>query len=264
MIRVAGYIRVSTNGQAKDGLSLEYQKDQIKAFCSEQGYELVTIYEDAGISGAAVDEDDLTVDRPGMQELLADLKDSNIQYVVVLTTSRLWRSDFAKVLIQRELKRHGADVKAIDRPTYSIYNQDSDPSAFLINGMMELLDQYERLEVILKLKRGRTKKASKGGYAGGSAPLGYKSSRGSRVLTVDPEKVATVRRIFELSRKRPNGKKATLQFIADTLNEEGHTTAQGTQFQRVQVKRVLDNKEFYKGQYQYGGIESNGEHEPIL
>ena len=48
------------------------------------------IYEDAGISGAKVDEDDLTIDRPGIQDLLADLKESGVKYVVVLTTSRCW------------------------------------------------------------------------------------------------------------------------------------------------------------------------------
>ncbi len=77
--------------------------------------------------------------------------------VVVLNTSRLWRSDMAKVLIQRELKKYEVDVKAIEQPNYSIYTHD--PNDFLVNGMLELLDQYQRLEIALKLSRGRKKKA---------------------------------------------------------------------------------------------------------
>lgn len=68
----------------------------------------------------------------------------------------------AKALIQRELKRNRVDVRAIEQQTYSIYNND--PNDFLVNGMLELLDQYQRLEIALKLSRGRRKKAEQGGY----------------------------------------------------------------------------------------------------
>ncbi|PWI58285.1 hypothetical protein BM613_03410 [Sulfoacidibacillus thermotolerans] len=104
------------------------------------------------ISGAKVDEDGLAVEREGLQSKLADLVSVAVDCVVVLNTSRLWRSDMAKVLIQRELKRYHVDVRAIEQQTYSIYNDD--PNDFLVNGMLELLDQYQRLEIALKLSRG--------------------------------------------------------------------------------------------------------------
>lgn len=47
-----------------------------------------------------------------------------VSKIIVLNTSRLWRSDMAKVLIQRELKKHEVDVKAIEQPNYSIYIHD--------------------------------------------------------------------------------------------------------------------------------------------
>jgi site-specific DNA recombinase len=87
-----------------------------------------------------------------------------------LNTSRLWRSDIVKVLVHRELKKYGVDIQSIEQPQYSI--QKKDPSDFLINGLMELLDQYQRLEISLKLWRGRNKKAQQGGYAGGNVALG--------------------------------------------------------------------------------------------
>jgi DNA invertase Pin-like site-specific DNA recombinase len=261
MEKVFGYLRVSTAGQAKDGYSLEHQQVRIVSYCQEQHLELVKIYEDAGISGAKVDEDGLTVDRPGIQGLLGDLKESGVKHVVVLTTSRLWRSDFAKVLIQREFKRYGVDVRAIDRPTYSIFKNDKDPSAFLVNGMMELLDQYERLEIALKLRRGRIRKATKGGYAGGGPAIGYKTKRGMKALEADAFKADTVRRVFQLRTANPTW---SLERIAIQLNLDGHTTAQGRKFHRIQVKRVLDRKGLYSGTYCYAGIEAPGQHQAIV
>lgn len=99
---------------------------------------LIRIYEDRGISGAKVDEEGLSVERDGLQNMLADLSLSNVHSVIVLNTSRLWSSDMAKVLIQREFKRNQVDVISIEQPNYSIYTHD--PNDFLVNGMLELLD----------------------------------------------------------------------------------------------------------------------------
>lgn len=88
-----------------------------------------------------------------------------------------------KVLVHREFKKYGVDVKSIEQPTYSIHKKD--PSDFLINGLMELLDQYQRLEIDLKLGRGRNKKAQQGGYAGGRAAFGYKARKGLKAIEVN-------------------------------------------------------------------------------
>jgi DNA invertase Pin-like site-specific DNA recombinase len=261
MDRAFGYVRVSTAGQAKEGYSLEEQRDEIRAYCEKAGLELVRIYEDAGLSGAAVDEEGLSVARPGIQQLLAELPGAGVRFVVVLTTSRLWRGDLARVLIQRELRKCRADVRAIDRPTYSIHALDKDPSAFLIAAIMEALDQYERLEIALKLRRGRAKKASLGGFAGGRAPLGYTARRGGKVLQVDPAGAATVRRAFELRDSNPEW---TLDALAAVLNHEGRVTAAGRLFSKMAVKRVLDRRAVYEGTYRYAGFEAAGLHAPIL
>lgn len=201
MQNVVGYVRVSTIGQAKDGYSLQYQVDEIKRYCQKNKMNLIQLYEDRGISGAKVDEEGLTVEREGLQNMLADLSLINIQHVIVLNTSRLWRSDMAKVLIQRELKRNQVDVKAIEQPNYSIYAYD--PNDFLVNGMLELLDQYQRLEIALKLGRGRRKKAEQGGYAGGGIAFGYKAIKGRKALMIDDRHAKTVKRLFELKQASP-------------------------------------------------------------
>lgn len=90
-MNVIGYIRVSTQGQAKDGYSLAYQEDEIKAHCNAQGWTLLHIFYDEGISGAKVDEEALEVDREGFQAMLSYLTSKQVEKVVTLNTSRLWR-----------------------------------------------------------------------------------------------------------------------------------------------------------------------------
>ncbi|WCN36404.1 recombinase family protein [Aneurinibacillus uraniidurans] len=259
MAKVVGYVRVSTKGQVKDGYSLAYQVEEIERYCKEHDLELLHIYKDEGISGAKVDEEGLTIDRQGLQELLASLQTQEVQQVIVLNTSRLWRADMVKVLVQRELKRYNVDVKAIEQPNYSIYVHD--PNDFLINGMMELLDQYQRLEIALKLGRGRRKKAQQGGYAGGGVAFGYRATKGQKVLQVDEGQAEVVRRLFTL---RGQNSTWSLSELASQLNEEGYRTKQGKSFTKVQVKRIIDRESLYKGMYTYGHIASKGVHQPIL
>ena len=236
-MNVVGYIRVSTQGEARDGYSLKYQEDEIKAYCEENNLNLINIFRDEGISGAKLNEEALEIDRVGLQEMLAHLSSVEIDYLVVLNTSRLWRSDIVKVLIQRELKKYGCDIKSIEQPFYSIHKKD--PNDFLVNGLMELLDQYQRLEIALKLTKGRNKKAKEGGYAGGRVTFGYMKQKGEKELKIHNDH-------------------------AEALNEEGYQTTQRKAFTKVQVKRILDRESFYQGIYTYGQIQANGKHEAII
>src|SRR5689334_15257828 len=56
-----GYIRVSTEEQAREGLSLDAQRAKIAAWCGAMGYELAGTFADEGISGHCVRK------RPGLQ-----------------------------------------------------------------------------------------------------------------------------------------------------------------------------------------------------
>lgn len=259
IINVYGYIRVSTEGQAKQGYSLAEQQAEIEKYCKERGYNLVAIFKDEGISGAKANEDEMSIERDGLLDMLASLKENKIQYIVVLSTNRLWRSDLVKVLLHRELKKNNVDIRAIDRPNYSIYTQN--PNEIFVNGMFELLDVYERLEIALKLKRGRLQKAKGGGYAGGGVPFGYYCKRGGKQLYVDIVEAKVVQRVFQLKQLMPD---MTLKNIAEFMKVEGYKGRKGADINSMLIKRILDKENFYKGNYSYGGIDSIGNYEPIL
>lgn len=121
------------------------QRAEIEKYCSSKSYNLIEIFKDEGISRAKANEDEMSIERDGLLDMLASLKEKDIQYIVVLSTNRLWRSDLVKVLLHRELKKNNVDIKAIDKPNYSIYTQPS--NEIFVNGMFELLDVYERLKM---------------------------------------------------------------------------------------------------------------------
>lgn len=80
IVNVYGYIRVSTEGQVKQGHSLAEQRAEIEKYCSSKSYNLVEIFKDEGISGAKANEDEMSIERDGLLDMLASLKERNIQY----------------------------------------------------------------------------------------------------------------------------------------------------------------------------------------
>jgi len=246
------YYRVSTEGQI-DGQGLDVQKKLCRDFCKEEGIEIAGEFSDEGISGA-------TLDREGLQDMLASLNGTD--FVVVANTSRLWRDDFSRALIQRELTKAEKDVKSVDNPTYSLYAES--PEGFLVNGMMELLDSYERLSITLKLKRARKLKASKGQKASGPAPFGYqwvevkKDGRKEKLIQMNAEEAEAVKAIFKQYLRL-----GTLGAVKRHLESIGITTRREGKFSRQSLLHILRN-DFYTGTVRHGKVETVGTHTPIL
>ena len=126
---------------------------------------------------------------------------------------------------------------------------------------MGVFAQLEKSMITMRMSGGRKQKAHAGGYSGGRGAYGYCSKRGAKKLRVDKNKALAVKRTFELREEHPEW---SLRQLAEHLNEEGHTTAQGKLFKPMQVKRILDREEFYSGTYSYAGIEAKGKHKAII
>jgi hypothetical protein len=53
-------------------------------------------------------------------------------------------------------------------------------------------------------------------------------------------------------------------FEARYPTNQGHTTKHGKPFHAMQVKRILDRRVLYEGNYRYAGVEADGQHRAIL
>ena len=239
------------NQNGADSFGLETQKDAIMMYCAANGLELAQIFEDPAFSGSLQ-----PLERPGLHDLLEALKAGDINQVIVTRLDRLARDTMLSLWLMKEIKKLGAELVSIAEP-----GRWEDPTQKLLLTMVAAFAEFEKSLITSRLSSGRRTKARQGGYAGGKAPIGYKAERGGKALALDEEKASTVVRVFDLRDMMPD---ASLKKIADMLNAEGYTAKEGKPFYPMQVKRMLDRKEFYEGIYRYSGVEAEGQHQAIL
>ena len=111
-------------------------------------------------------------------------------------------------------------------------------------------------EPILR-KNGRIRKAARGGYIGGQAPMGYRVEDGK--LVVNPEEVPVV--LFIMKEKHRGGTKTG---TVEKLNANGYKTRRGGPFQISTVQSIWNNEELYRGYRRAGDEWVKGQHEAIL
>ena len=243
---IYAYYRVSTQTQAEKN-STEMQKAVVEKYCRDNGVEIDQVFSDEGISGAMDDMDDSLI-RDGLTTLLSVLE--NGDKVIIQNTSRLWRSDTAKVLIRREIKKAGANIISVEQPTYDIYKKD--PNDFLINSIMEILDEYDKLSIAMKLSKGRKTRAINGYKPCGMAPYGYKWDGND--IVIDYNNHLVVQEIFENYIKLQS-----LGKVKAYCDSCGYRTANGKEFSRAALKNIIEN-DFYIGVVTYAGKKVSGNH----
>ena len=134
MGKAIGYIRVSTDGQATDGVSLEAQEAKIRAWGDLNGYEIVSIHVDAGLSGKRADN------RPALQEALSRCAKGSA--LVVYSLSRLARSTKDTLEIADRLAGTGADLVSLSERI-----DTTTASGKMVFRMLAVLAEFERDQV---------------------------------------------------------------------------------------------------------------------
>jgi DNA invertase Pin-like site-specific DNA recombinase len=248
-MRAAGYLRVSSDGQVgPEHFGLDSQRAQIEAYAIANGLELVTWFEDAGISGG-------TLARPGLVACLKAAAHRTVDVVLVAKMDRLSRDVTDSLVIRSRFLLSNVQVVSVTEPY-----DPNDPAGVFFMHIMTAMGQLEKSRIKDRLSGGRKAKARQGGYAGGRPALGYTASKGGKVLTVDPVGAAAVQRVYAL-----RSENLSLGKIAAALNQEGITTAEGSRWHESQVKRVLDRKPLYEGRYVYADVTAvQGKQQAIL
>ena len=95
-----GYVRVSTEDQAKEGVSLDNQKSKIEAYCLLKDLNLSEIISDQGISAK-------NLNRKGIQRVLKLARTKQVDAIVVYKLDRIFRST-TDALETTRLHRRGA------------------------------------------------------------------------------------------------------------------------------------------------------------
>ena len=196
-MKVIGYARVSTTNQ-----DLVRQRTNIENFCKEQGYNLLYIIEDFGISGA-------TNEREGYKRVMA-LNTTDCDLLVVSELSRLSRKeDITETLndINRVVAHNGISMLLLDQKSKTYEGGTALPIADLLMLIISLYGAaQERIETKRKVLDGKAAIFLANPYAvvDGGTPFGYRavpnkaSTRPRYVLEEDPEEVAYIKQVFDM------------------------------------------------------------------
>lgn len=87
LVRVACYIRVSTQEQKLHGISLDAQRDKLKEYAEKNNLIIVGWYEDEGVSGRK-----LIKNRPALQRMLNDAQAGKFDRIIFIKLDRFFRS----------------------------------------------------------------------------------------------------------------------------------------------------------------------------
>jgi len=227
-MRLAAYLRVSTDRQAEEGLGLEVQEQAIRAWARSNGHRVVGWHSDEGISGSNGLEH-----REGLADALEMLKAGTARGLVVYRLDRLARDLVLQEQLLADVRRNGADVFSTSTAEASYLTDDpDDPSRKLIRQVLGAVNEYERAMIALRLRSGRRHKHDNGGYAYGAPPYGYRAQ--GRQLIEHPEEQSALRRMRQL---RTEG--GSYRHIAATLQAEGHRPKRGSLWYPMTVRQIL-------------------------
>lgn len=229
---VGGYIRVSTERQV-EGYSIEGQITQIEQYCQFNGYELVDIYADRGISGKSMN-------RPELQRMLNDAKNGKLDCVMVYKTNRLARNTSDLLTIVEELHRQNVEFFSLSERM-----EVKNSTGKLMLQILASFSEFERNAILENIYTGQRQRALEGYYQG-NLPLGYNNiPDNKKELMINQHEANIVKYIFESYAKGHGYRK-----IANALNHKGYVTKKGNPFSISAVTYILSNP-FYIGKIQF-------------
>jgi site-specific DNA recombinase len=213
-------------------------------------------YDDEGQSGE-------TLDRPGLQRLLADIRDGKIDRVVVHRLDRLSRRIAHCTTLLQELKDRHMALAIVTQPELDFGARQT-----LILNLMASFAEFEQEMIRDRLTESRAAMKRRGLRVAGAVPYGYTTETRTKQLTVDRREALRVRRMFEMAAK---GKTPTE--IAEVANRRGWRTKEwvskrknkrgGSLWTPRQILATLANP-VYIGQIRDGTRTRPGSHKAIV
>lgn len=242
--KIAGvYIRVSTEDQAREGFSLGEQEEKLLQLCNFKDLEVYKVYKDAGISAKDMEH------RPQFQEMLQDMKEGKINYIVAYKLDRITRS-------VRDLEEL---ISVLEQYNCFLLCDRDDVNTSTANGrffvrMLTVLSQLE-IEIVSERTKFGLNGAIKSGHIPGQRPFGYTKSEDKKMI-IDNATRPYVEKIFDMYLE---GK--SFQQIANYFKENNIYPKK--KWRDTTIQKIIDNK-IYMGDYeQYKRIGKQENLEPI-
>ncbi len=222
-MKAIGYVRVSTQGQAEDGVSLDAQEAKVRSWADLNGAEVV-IFRDEGISGKRSDN------RPGLVAALDAVGRGDA--LIVYSLSRLSRSTKDTLTIADALAKKEADLVSLSEKI-----DTTTAAGKMVFRMLAVLSEFERDQISDRTRFALAHKKANGEKTGGSVPYGYHVRKGK--LYPVPAEQEAVRLILDLHRKGES-----LRDIGRQLEDAGITRKNGSRAWHPQsVLRIIEREQ---------------------
>jgi DNA invertase Pin-like site-specific DNA recombinase len=222
------YIRVSTDEQAKEGVSIPAQVEKLMAYCKQAGLRVVETIIDDGISAGK-----FLSTRPGGSQLVELVRSRQVKNIVAVKLDRLFRSAADALTSVDNWDKLGASLHLLDFNGMSL-----DTSSPMGRMMLTMIAGFAELERNLCKQRTKDaiqhKKASKQKYC--RSVYGYQTLEDGTMVPDASEQEA----ICIIKMMRSSG--ASLRAICSKLTELGYKTKRGgVQWYAATIKGILEN-----------------------
>lgn len=212
------YFRTSSAanvGPDKDSESR--QRDAVARFAKSRRLAIVAEFSDAAVSGA-----DPVDTRPGFLALLARCAANGISVVLVENASRFARDLAVQLAGHQLLRTRGIDLIPVDAPDHFT---DPGPTAEMVRQILGSVAQFEKAQLVAKLRHARDRKRAETGRCEGRKPV--------------PDQVLTEAR--RLARRNPRtGERRSMRAIAAELAKRGHLGPSGKPYLAGSIAHMLN------------------------
>ncbi len=258
-LRCAIYTRKSSEEGLEQAFnSLDAQREACAAYVKSQAHEgwrlIPERYDDGGQSGG-------TLERPGLQRLLAAVEARQLDVIVVYKIDRLTRAlvDFAK--LAELFEAHGVSFVAVTQQ----FNTTSSMGRLTLNVLLSFA-QFEREVAGERIRDKIAASKRKGMWMGGVVPLGYEA--GDRTLVINPAEAETVRTLFRLylelgNVRRLQAEAARLGLTTKARREADGQPRSGRPLSRGHLYTILRNP-LYAVQIAHKGQRHPGRHPALI
>jgi DNA invertase Pin-like site-specific DNA recombinase len=221
--RAIGYVRVSTDDQAREGVSLDVQEVRIRAYCEAKGWQLVSVVRDEGKSAK-------DLKRPGLQEILGALpkRQRCFDVLVVVKLDRLTRSVRDLGNLTDAFKRARVGFTSIQESV-----DTASASGELFFNLVASVSQWERRAIGERTQAAMGHLRATGRRISRHARYGAQFDAAGRVQA-DPREQATLSRILQL---REAG--LSLRAISAELAGQGILARSGRPFTASTLRQLV-------------------------
>lgn len=217
-----GYCRRSKESTART-VSLEDQRARIEAYATEQGWTLVDVLTDDGISGGK---------RERLERVAERVTTTGAQRIVVYNLDRFARDVSALLDTLRAYNRRGVELHVVGRGKIDV----DTANGFLVTGVEGLMAEHYRRLIGEKTKDALARLRLQGRRISGRLPYGYQLALDSH-LVAEPYEQSILGLIATL---RSQG--CSLRAISRRLHEAGIVARSGAPFRPSTLARLVPNR----------------------